>query len=821
MKFESMLARRYIFSQKRHSLLTICSIIIALALMVMLSSTFSTVLGIMRDYSYEIEPYHVMFEDVTKEQAAEIRHMNQVESVEIIENKGMGNSYQAQVMFSTYIDDDTAFFQNMIDHIGLNASYSPYGVPPEPEGFRINQNLMTYDQIDLKGKYAMTCTVAVFAMYLLLFAFALRLVIDTAFEVSSKERERQFGVLQSVGATPKQIVRIMTVEGMYLSLVGVPLGIGLGLLLSFAAYKMILATGIAEAFMTSAQIGKVVHFHIKPLLTALAGIVGIGWVFFSAYGTGMRVIRMTPVQAITARAKTVTKVKKHTLLSLFFGWKGKVASRNARRSRKRFAITVLSLTISMLLFATVSSVITMAEQILTEEMTEVMQYEDDLGTVKSDFEMWVDMKPDAVMQSPEDVAEGIKMLEDSGYFTNIQHNVSLTGGIHAENTKQSNENFLIYYVNRADYQRVAEKTDISYDELTASGGALMCGNRYALEKYQTDELKVDIQNHHEITREEYDKRYEKGLEILNEEKKEQSHDAEIFRFQVEMRGNCHHISQNRFDSENMENAVFYEILDETVTYPIIGTIDQYTEDEYAEMEAAGTLDALKQKTILYILLTEDTWRSGDWEKFGIWDKYWMSNINCQLAHDEDYEAAKAFLKDHSEIFGIFEGSYEEAPHHIIYDMYTPNKQIRTVFSAVHIGLMFLLVMVALIAVVNMVNIVSTGILNRKREFAAMQCSGMTRGQMYGIAAIECLQFALWAAIAASLLCGLLLFGTNAFMRSMDMSMKTKELMFLLSTPFIRIWIAAAVAFICAFAASVIPLRTMQKESLVEQIRAVE
>lgn len=40
--FEGMLAREYISAQKRHSALTICSIAIALALITMLFSMFST-----------------------------------------------------------------------------------------------------------------------------------------------------------------------------------------------------------------------------------------------------------------------------------------------------------------------------------------------------------------------------------------------------------------------------------------------------------------------------------------------------------------------------------------------------------------------------------------------------------------------------------------------------------------------------------------------------------------------------------------------------------------------------------------------------------
>ena len=104
MKFESLLARRYIRSQKRHSLLTVCSITIAVALMVMLFSAFTTMRGIMRDAIFDKAPYHVMFTDVTPEKAAEIRHMNQVGSAERVEKPGGG--YSVQVLFNTYIDDD-------------------------------------------------------------------------------------------------------------------------------------------------------------------------------------------------------------------------------------------------------------------------------------------------------------------------------------------------------------------------------------------------------------------------------------------------------------------------------------------------------------------------------------------------------------------------------------------------------------------------------------------------------------------------------------------------------------------------------------------
>ena len=105
----------------------------------------------------------------------------------------------------------------------------------------------------------------IFFIFVVLIAFALRLIIDTAFEVSSKERERHYGVLQSIGATPEQIVRIIAYEGLRLC------------------------------------------------------AVGVIWGFLSAYGVGMRIIKKSPMEAIITRTDKVEKVRKRTLSGLLFG----------------------------------------------------------------------------------------------------------------------------------------------------------------------------------------------------------------------------------------------------------------------------------------------------------------------------------------------------------------------------------------------------------------------------------------------------------------------------------------------------------------------
>ena len=101
-------------------------------------------------------------------------------------------------------------------------------------------------------------------------ALTLRLIIDTAFEISSKEREQQFGVLQSVGATPMQIVKILTNEGLMLSVIGVPIGALSGIGLGFAAYKAVLSSGVADVFFTKEKAEQLVHFNVNPWMVLAA-----------------------------------------------------------------------------------------------------------------------------------------------------------------------------------------------------------------------------------------------------------------------------------------------------------------------------------------------------------------------------------------------------------------------------------------------------------------------------------------------------------------------------------------------------------------------
>lgn len=105
-------------------------------------------------------------------------------------------------------------------------------------------------------------------------------LIYNSFSISISERSKQFGLLKSMGATRKQILKSVVLEGIMLSVIGIPLGIILGLI------------GIGTTFLLSSSLfsnlvdgGSTVKIalNVNPIAIALAASLGLVTVLISAY----------------------------------------------------------------------------------------------------------------------------------------------------------------------------------------------------------------------------------------------------------------------------------------------------------------------------------------------------------------------------------------------------------------------------------------------------------------------------------------------------------------------------------------------------------
>ncbi len=216
---------------------------------------------------------------------------------------------------------------------------------------------------DLDGAIPETARIVVWSLSTLvigIMAIVAAFVIRNSFNISITERVRQFGMLASIGARPRQIRRMVYQEALLVGLVAIPLGILLGAAATFAVILTInglVGEGL-ELTMT---------FYIP--LVAYVAIIGVGLfiIFLSAASPAIVASRVSPiaalrnVQDIKVKAR---KVRTSKLTQKIWGIGGVIAAKNLKRSRRKYRTTVVSIVLSVSVFIGVSSFMAYGHKII-------------------------------------------------------------------------------------------------------------------------------------------------------------------------------------------------------------------------------------------------------------------------------------------------------------------------------------------------------------------------------------------------------------------------------------------------------------------------
>lgn len=183
-------------------------------------------------------------------------------------------------------------------------------------------------------------------------------VIYNAFAISVSERKKQFGMLSSVGSTPRQIRKTVFFEGVILGLIGMPGGIlagiaGMGVTLAVVNRLMVIGSAYSDTVA--------LRLVVSPL-TILATVFFLALVIFlSAYIPAKKAAHISPIDAIrsgTDISLESKRLKTSRITRQFFGIEGELALKNLKRNRRRYRATVFSLFISIVLYVSFSSFIT-------------------------------------------------------------------------------------------------------------------------------------------------------------------------------------------------------------------------------------------------------------------------------------------------------------------------------------------------------------------------------------------------------------------------------------------------------------------------------
>lgn len=186
------------------------------------------------------------------------------------------------------------------------------------------------------------------------------IVISNVFRISAGERVSQFGILKCVGATEKQITESVMYESVFLSVVGIPFGIILGLLLAFAGISVAncyLSDLDALAHIMITEIHLHATFVVSSEALLISALISFLVVLYSAWRPAHKAAKASAVESVSGGTMKVKHVNLHTsdFIQRIFKYEGVLAVKNIRRNGRNFRATVIALSAGVILFICLGS----------------------------------------------------------------------------------------------------------------------------------------------------------------------------------------------------------------------------------------------------------------------------------------------------------------------------------------------------------------------------------------------------------------------------------------------------------------------------------
>ncbi len=592
------------------------------------------------------------------------RHIEQ-DLNQILENHG----YQNEERGDNYID------------IGVNWGYT---------GARLS---------DAADPTAIAAIVAV----ALLIIFTGYLIIYNVFQISVAGDIRFYGLLKTIGTTPRQLRRIIRLQALALSIAGIPIGLVLGWFVGGQLTPVIVERLNGVIALTSQN----------PLIFVIAALFALFTVLLSCRRPGRMAAKVSPVEAVRyteAGSKNRAKGRRARKVSPFT-----MAWANLGRSKGKTTVTVISLSLAVVLLAvTVNftggfdmdkyvSSFTASDFIVADGakfQTSTAGFNTDMGVPQTAMDQI--KAQGGITDSGVVYGQTSQMLEyvEEDYFRQLNQYFY---------TPQQLDN-LIRLTDRNEEGLLAAGIQLSgmspfaLDHLTVLEGDLSAlyepGSRAIAAVYSEDDYgNADMDSHWAGLGDMVTLRYVEELEYYDPDT------GEIY-------GDYEDVPQGaNFVTRPVKfRDVEYEVA-ALVTVPSALSYRYYGSDEFILNDETFVADTGTDSVMYYAFdITDDA--NAAMEEF-LAD--YTENVNPAL----DYESKATYA-----------GEFES---------------MRTMFLLLGGALSFI---VGLVGILNFFNAVLTGIIARRREMAVLQSIGMTGKQLRAMLVWEGLLYALGAAVLA-------------------------------------------------------------------------
>ena len=209
--------------------------------------------------------------------------------------------------------------------------------------YYINNSLIKYEAF-YDSSVAFVYNMAAVVMVIIIITSAV--CISNSFAISINQKTKQYGMLASIGATPRQIRKNVFFEAAFMGVIGIVAGICGGL---SASYILVVLSNkmLIDTFEMSIV-------YAPSLLGVLLSIVlAIVTIVLSALVPAIRASRMSPIMAINHSEDIKIKsksLKTPKLIGKVWGEGGVLAYKNMKRNKRKYRVITISIALSVSTF---------------------------------------------------------------------------------------------------------------------------------------------------------------------------------------------------------------------------------------------------------------------------------------------------------------------------------------------------------------------------------------------------------------------------------------------------------------------------------------
>lgn len=576
-------------------------------------------------------------------------------------------------------------------------------------------------------------------------------VIYNSFQISVVERIKQFGLLRAIGTTPKQIRRIVLGEASILAVIGIPFGLLLGIIAHYTIGLVFKILGGESVFN--------MPMVMSPEILLGSAALGLVSIYISALIPALFAGRISPLVAISSRTsitKENIKRRKSMLIYKIFGFEGALASKNIKRNRKRYRITVFSIVISVVLFVTFKSFVDMTltvAKVPNESKNIHFSIIRDAQSTKEDLK--IDEKLIESIRSINSV-EKVYRVYDGYYFKAV---------IDKDREIKEVKNIQGIYTRQDENRTLLKGTVAAYDNESLEAAKNYLNSGAIDVKKLNDENGVIIINKNKILNSRTDKKYYgpvadmKVGDVINLNYLERKEDG------------SYTWDGSEFNRENSKKVKVIAVLNEE------------------PFNFRGDPSSLKMITTPEVLgkLAEGT-------------DIRPINLNIKIKDVKLEEASKTAI----------EGIIQSNPSLKLINNIDNNRKDKTSMLMVQILIYGFVVVISLISSVNIINTLTTNIILRKREFAALKSIGLTQKGLRKMIVLEGVLYGIMGTVYGSIIGAILAYLMyRAFGAAGEIAW---------NIPWQAIIIAGIGALVIGYLSVLAPLGRIKKENLVEAIR---